>query len=364
MRIESSNVLLSSQHFAVKEQNTSKSIKVWIGNRRPDFENAAVRFMVHGKDTADLSLLAKSASHDTGKGRATSQAGDRGDCIDTDPVSWLVRILTELITGKKIKITSSAPQDDGIDLDKAAELKQAINETNAQAQLQAPPRSGFGLEYDARETYAEAENMDFSAHGMIRTADGKQIQFNLKLSMERAFMSEKGVSIRLGDAVRQTDPLMINFDGSAAQLTATKFSFDINADGSAEQVSFAGINNGFIALDKNNDGTINDGSELFGAMSGNGFQDLFGYDQDKNGWIDESDAVFSQLKVWSKDSQGKDSLSGLKSRGVGALYRGTTTAPFELKTSSNSSLGTIRSSGLYLKENGSAGTLQQVDLTL
>jgi len=87
------------------------------------------------------------------------------------------------------------------------------------------------------------------------------------------------------------------------------------------------------------------------------------YDHDKNGWIDENDVVFNQLKVWSNDSQGNDSLTGLKARGIGALYLGTTTSPFELKTSSNSSLGTIRSSGLYLNENGSTGTLQQVDLT-
>lgn len=364
MRIESSNVLLTSQHVAIKEQNKSESLKVWIGNRRPDFENIAVRFTVQVQDKVDLSPLAKPAIHDPGKGRIASGAGGPEDIIDTDPVSWLVRILTELITGKKIKITSITPKDDGNNPQKAAELNQAINVTNAQAQPQTPPRTGFGLEYDSRETYAEAESMDFSAQGMVRTADGKQIQFNLQLSMERAFVSEKSVSIRLGDAVRQQDPLIINFDGSAAQLTDSKFSFDINADGSAEQISFAGANSGFIALDKNNDGTINNGSELFGTSSGNGFQDLSVYDQDKNGWIDENDAVFNQLKLWSKDSQGNDSLAGLKARGIGALYLGATTSPFELKTSSNSSLGTIRSSGLYLNENGSSGTLQQVDLTL
>lgn len=364
MRIQSSNVLLTSQHVAVKEQTKSESLKVWVGSRRPDFENIAGRITQHGHDRVDLSPLAKSAIHDTGKGRASSRAEDREDTTDKDPVSQLVRMLTELITGKKIKITSIAPRDDGIDPQKAAELQQAINGADAHAQPQAPPPTGFGLEYDSVEKNAEAESMSFSAQGMVRTADGKQIQFNLQLSMERAFMSEKSVSIRLGDAVRQQDPLMINFNGSAAQLTDAKFSFDINSDGNAEQISFAGANSGFIALDKNNDGTINNGSELFGTKSGNGFLDLSVYDQDHNGWIDENDAVFTLLKVWSKDSQGNDSLTGLKENGVGALYLGATTSPFELKTSSNSSLGTIRSSGLYLNENGSAGTLQQVDLTL
>ena len=206
--------------------------------------------------------------------------------------------------------------------------------------------------------------MNFSAQGVVRTTNGTLIQFNLQLSMERAFASEKSVSIRLGDAVKQQDPLIINFNGSAAQLADTKFSFDINTDGNAEQISFVGENSGFIALDKNNDGTINNGSELFGPKSGNGFLDLSVYDQDRNGWIDENDAVFNQLKVWSRDSQGNDVLTSLKEKGVGALYLGAASSPFELKTGSNSSLGSIRSSGLYLNENGSVGTLQQVDLTL
>ena len=364
MRIQSSNVLLTSQHVAVKEQSTFESLKMWVGNRRPDFENITRHFAMQGNDRVDLSYLAKSASHDTGKGGASHRTGWREEIANTDSVSMLVHVLTELITGKKVKITSITPKDDSVDTQNAADLQQAINGANAQAQPQAPPRAGFGLEYDSSKTYTEAENMGFSAQGMVRTADGKQIQFKLQLSMERTFVSEKSVSIRLGDAVRQQDPLIINFDGSAAQLTETKFSFDINADGSAEKISFAGVNSGFIALDKNNDGTINNGSELFGPKSGNGFLDLSVYDQDRNGWIDENDAVFNQLKVWSRDSQGNDVLTSLKEKGVGALYLGAASSPFELKTGSNSSLGSIRSSGLYLNENGSVGTLQQVDLTL
>ena len=363
MIIQSSNILLTSQHVAVTEQTSSETLKVWVGSQRPDFVNIAGRFAEQIHDRVNLSHLAKSAIHDTGKGRASTRTGDREDITDTDPVSRLVRMLAELITGKKIKITSIAPRDDGIDPQKAAELSQAIN-ADAQVKPQVPSLAGFGLEYNSNQTYAEAERMNFSAQGVVRTTDGTMIQFNLRLSMERAFASEKSVSIRLGDAVKQQDPLVINFNGSAAQLTDTKFSFDINADGNSEQISFVGANSGFIALDKNNDGTINNGSELFGPKSGNGFLDLSVYDQDRNGWIDENDAVFNQLKVWSRDSQGNDVLTSLKEKGVGALYLGAASSPFELKTGSNSSLGSIRSSGLYLNENGSVGTLQQVDLTL
>ncbi len=39
---------------------------------------------------------------------------------------------------------------------------------------------------------------------------------------------------------------------------------------------------------------INDGSELFGTSSGDGFKDLATYDEDENGWIDENDSIFSK----------------------------------------------------------------------
>lgn len=367
MRIQASNILLASQQISVKEETKTESLKVWIGNQRPDFEHSAGRLAQATQDSVDLSRQAKSAQQNIGNNKtAVSRTKGHENSTDTDPVSQFVRMLTELLTGKKVKITSIKPADDGVDPEKAAELTQAANAVQNQTQPQAQPASpaGFGLEYDSRQTYTEAQRMDFSAQGMVKTADGQQIQFNLQLSMERSFTSEQSVSIRMGDAVKQQDPLVINFNGTAAQLTSTKFSFDINADGNAEQISFTGENSGFIALDKNNDGQINNGSELFGTQSGNGFQDLSAYDQDKNGWIDENDPVFNQLKVWTKDSQGNDQLTGLKAKGVGALYLGAVVSPFELKTNSNESLGTVRASGVYLNENGTAGTLQQVDLTL
>jgi len=239
------------------------------------------------------------------------------------------------------------------------------NQVPDQQQPVQQTSAGFGVEYDFHESHYEAESTNFSAQGVIKTADGKEISFDLQLSMERVYSREENVSVRLGDAARQRkDPLVINFGGTAAQLTSTKFSFDIDADGSAEQLSFVGPNSGFVALDKNNDGKINDGAELFGAKSGDGFQDLAAYDQDKNGWIDDNDAVFELLKVWSKDAQGNDVLAGLKQSGVGALYLGKAATPFEIKTSANDSLGAVKSSGIYLNENGSTGTLQQVDLTV
>lgn len=356
MKIQSSEVLLSGQHKAVQKHSKSESLKAWVGNQRPDFEGRARVGQLPVRDSVALSRQAQSAMQAAGNDKtAKSEAVDPDKALENDPRAMLIRLMVEALTGKKINLTSlKATQADG-EATPAATANQS----------QPAPSAGYGIEYDAQVSYSEAESMNFSAQGVVQTADGRRIDFTLELAMERVYSREENVSVRLGDAVRkQKDPLVINFGGAAAQLTDTKFSFDIDSDGKTDQVSFVGPNSGFIALDKNNDGKINNGSELFGAKSGDGFKDLAAYDQDKNGWIDENDPVFEQLKVWSKDAQGKDSLVGLKLKGVGALYLGKTATPFELKNGNNDSLGTIRSGGVYLNENGSAGTLQQVDLTV
>ena len=50
--------------------------------------------------------------------------------------------------------------------------------------------------------------------------------------------------------------------------------------------------------------------------------------------------------------------------GVGALSTNAIATPFALRTADNASLGTVRSTSAYLRENGSVGTVQQVDLTV
>lgn len=64
----------------------------------------------------------------------------------------------------------------------------------------------------------------------------------------------------------------------AASLTERDFAFDIDLDGHADQIAFVGTGSGFLALDRNGDGEINDGSELFGPESGDGFAELAAYD--------------------------------------------------------------------------------------
>jgi hypothetical protein len=107
---------------------------------------------------------------------------------------------------------------------------------------------------------------------------------------------------------------------------------------------------------------VNNGSELFGPNTGNGFSELAKYDEDGNNFIDEADSVYDKLRLWTRDANGNEQLVGLGQKGVGAIYLGHLNTPFEIKDNQQQTLGDIVSSSIYLNENGTTGFIQQLDL--
>lgn len=213
--------------------------------------------------------------------------------------------------------------------------------------------------------YSETEATAFDTTGLVKTSDGREIPFSLSLAMSRSFMEETHLEQRIGEVMTFYDPLVINMDVPTAAVTDQKFLFDIDRDGTKEQISTLAEGSGFLALDKNGDGVINDGSELFGTESGDGFKDLAAYDRDGNGWIDENDAVYESLRIWTKDYEGKDTLLSLKEADIGAIYLGHVSIGFDLKSEeTNDTNARIQSTGIYLHEStGDAGTIQHVDFS-
>lgn len=216
--------------------------------------------------------------------------------------------------------------------------------------------------YEAEFIYTEQETTAFSTVGTVKTADGREINFNLDVEMSRSFSRYYKEQYQV-QSVRVCDPLVINLDTNIAELEDQKFFFDLDADGEQDEISMLSGGSGYLALDKNQDGTINDGSELFGTGSGDGFADLEKYDQDGNGWIDEDDAIFDKLKIWCKDENGNDVLYSLADKGVGAICLKRVGTEFSLNSQeTNDTNGYIRSTGVFLYENGMAGTVQHVDV--
>lgn len=212
------------------------------------------------------------------------------------------------------------------------------------------------------ETYFEEnQSMSFHTGGYVQCEDGRTIDFGLDVEMTASFTQyykEEGIS-----AQAMCDPLVLNFEGNVAGLSDMKFKFDLDADGTEDEISTLAGGNGFLALDLNTDGRINDGSELFGTKSGNGFADLSQYDEDGNGFIDENDSVFDRLKIWIKDENGEDVLYNLKEKNVGAIYLGNVNTDFVMRGMEGNVNGALRRSGAFLYEDGSgAGVISHLDI--
>lgn len=218
------------------------------------------------------------------------------------------------------------------------------------------------FQYSRQYYYEETENTTFSTQGTVKCADGREINFNLNMEMSRSFQEyyEENISYM---QVSMCDPLVINLEGNIAELSDQTFLFDIDADGEQDEVSRLQTGSGFLALDKNGDGTINDGSELFGTSSGNGFKDLAAYDTDKNGFIDEGDDIWNKLKIWVMDENGEPQLYSLAEKGVGAIGLMNQSTDFSLTGKENQTNGMIRNTGIFLYESGTVGTVQHVDMT-
>jgi len=212
--------------------------------------------------------------------------------------------------------------------------------------------------------HTEMEYTAFQSQGCVKTQDGREITFGVEVEMSRAFC-EKYDSIFVQDVPVTCDPLVFNLEGNIGKISDQKFLFDLNVDGTEEEISFTEQGSGFLALDKNKDGEINDGSELFGTKSGDGFKDLAEYDEDGNGWIDENDSVFDDLSIWTLNEEGVIVQISLLKADVGAIYLGNASTEFSLKNAeTHDTNGIIRSTGVFLKESGGAGTVQHIDLAI
>jgi hypothetical protein len=135
---------------------------------------------------------------------------------------------------------------------------------------------------------------------------------------------------------RDNCPVVLDFGRNGWEFTSAEdgVSFDIDADGHPDSISWtaAGSADGFLVWDRNGNGKVDDGRELFGdatpqpnSKQRNGFAALATFDQARlggngDGIISSLDAIFPALQIWvDTDHNGKSSpreLSSLAARGV------------------------------------------------
>lgn len=151
----------------------------------------------------------------------------------------------------------------------------------------------------------ESESTRVEIAGSVTTADGRQISFEAELELYRESARTTQVRYAAGDSERAPkDPLALNL-GVTPSLSDTTVELDLDGDGATE-----------------------------------------------------ADPVFGQLRLWSSPDGG---LQSLAEQGVGAISVQAVASPFRLITNGQT-LGELRSTGVWLAENGSAGLVHQVDV--
>jgi hypothetical protein len=323
MKIVSSDIAMASSYEQKSVVIEREHLKQWMDSK--DFGD-------QNKDKLHLSKKYKMVQIDK----------KEDDFASLDPELQKIIQALEILTGKKIRIILFHPGQS-----KGEAPHQGENRSETQ-------RVGWGIDYSYEKTETNSQKLQFASAGNVTLEDGRKIDFKLSMSMQHTTMKHESLSFKAGDAL--IDPLVIQFQDGAVEFTNAKTNLDLNLDGKDEEFSFVGRGSGFLTLDKNNDGIVNDGSELFGPNSGDGFDDLRAYDQDNNNWIDENDTVFDKLRVWTKDEEGNENFYSLKDLGIGALYLQNVSTQFEFDE------GNLAKSSIFLRENGSAGMISEIDL--
>jgi len=216
------------------------------------------------------------------------------------------------------------------------------------------------------QEYYQKQTVDFSASLEIQTPN-KSFAMDINVSFTQEFYEVHSSSLAIGNE-SFIDPLVINYGEDVnpfENLSDIKFEFDLDNDGENDLIPLLKQGAGFLAFDKNSNGKIDNGTELFGTDSGNGFKDLSIYDSDNNNWIDENDAIFDKLKVWTKDDSNEAKLVFLIDLNIGAIYLGDVQSGFKYQSSIDKTEAVQHSNGVFVKEDGSGlGMVSSLDIAI
>ncbi len=297
-------------------------------------------FYTYQKTSVSVKIVSSEESREASSGLVllnleNSAVSVKQESISADELKQLIiRTLIEKLTGKKLKSLNMS------------ELMEDLYSTDV------PNIKEYGAEINVQEIYYQKQEVNFKAFGYVKTSDGRQIHFQVDFSLKKEVLQYSKLSIKAGSAA-VVDPLVINLDGEIDDMLGDSFfRFDIDGDGEEEDIPELSAGNGFLVFDRNENGTVDSGKELFGTQTGDGFGEISAFDADKNGWIDENDPVFKKLGFWSP-AEGR--IKPLEKLGIGALYLKKVETPFVLPE------GIIQHSGIYLTEDGSAGTVVKLD---
>ncbi len=137
------------------------------------------------------------------------------------------------------------------------------------------------------------------------------------LSLQYGYTDDEGniesvLTVATATVQATADPIILDLDGDGVNLIAALdgVSFDIDADGVAEEIGWVGPNDGMLVVDSDGSGLIENGAEVFsevfeGGSYANSLEALRSLDTNGDGILNASDVRFDEISVWlDADSDG------------------------------------------------------------
>jgi hypothetical protein len=257
-----------------------------------------------------------------------------------ESIGTVKRLLEQLNSGKLLSWL------DGTAFDKIQAQQQQLKAEDA---TPTAPAERTVMEFNYRYQAVAA-----SFAGAVQLEDGSSQSFAFSFSLQESYAS---LSFRQEAILK--DPLVLSTTGQSFQWTGASQSFDFFSDGSSAQLPTLASGQYYLSYDRNQDGRISQGRELFGPATGQGFAELAVLDEDNDGFVDSSDSAWQQLSLWRPG----EALRNLKDAGIGAISAQSVATSFGLYDG-DALLARIARSGIFLSEQGKVGLLQQVDLNI
>jgi hypothetical protein len=191
----------------------------------------------------------------------------------------------------------------------------------------------------------QTEQPDGTDSGTLATAS----QFSFSFQFEFSFMQEQTV-------VQEADPLVLDLNGNGIELTdhAEGALFDIAGLGEMVRTAFVRGGDAFLALDRDANGAIDSGRELFGDQLGaaNGYEELRRLDTNGDGAITADDRAFNSLLLFRDNGNGRTEPGELQSlREAGIAEISLRYQQVNVQISGNR----LTEIGSYRREDGSEG---------
>ena len=324
------NIISATQAFSAREQQLFQHSRIEV-------QTSAV---TPAASVATPSAQAVDPLKETESKSSEEQNEDGQQFSAKESIGTVKRILEQLTSGKLLSWL------DGSAYEKIQAQQQQLHDEVAPP---AGPTERTIMEFNYRYQAVEA-----SFAGAVQLEDGSSQSFAFSFSMQESYAS---FSIRQEAVLK--DPLVLSTTGQSFQWTGASQSFDFFSNGTSAELPTLANGQYYLSYDRNQDGRITEGKELFGPGTGSGFAELAVLDEDQDGFVDSSDSAWQQLSIWRPG----EAMQSLTEAGIGAISAQSVATSFGLYDG-DALMARIARSGIFLTEQGNVGLMQQVDLNI